>query len=190
MRARSGRYVLTAVLAMVLLAGCVSETSAQLRRGPASPVARAKDAQPDDKRAPVTIDADQLEPFLQDGLIVFTGNVVVIHHNSTQWADRVEVYLDANGDKVVRMVFTGDVRIATRDGKIGAAQRAEYDDSERRLLLIDRARLWQEGSGTVTGEQITIHLAEDPSVAEATTQGHVHMRKEPAPKRPAGPPRP
>ena len=48
-----------------------------------------------DKNAPVTVDADQLENIQKEGLIVFTGNVVASQDSSTQYADRMEVYLDA-----------------------------------------------------------------------------------------------
>src|SRR5207249_2749855 len=64
---------------------------------PADPLARPAG---DDKNAPVTVDADQLENLQKEGLIVFTGNVVASQNNSTQYADRMEVYLDANGDNI------------------------------------------------------------------------------------------
>ena len=58
----------------------------------------------DDKNAPVTVDADQLENRQKEGLIVFTGNVVASQNGSTQYADRMEVYLDAKGDNIMRTV--------------------------------------------------------------------------------------
>ncbi len=122
--------------------------------------------------SPVTVDADQLESMQKEGLIIFTGSVVARQDNQTQWADRMEVYLDAKGDRIVRTVSTGSVKIITRDCKTGTAQRAEYYDAEQRVILIGNARVWQDDN-VVTGERITIYLAEDRSVVEAGRQERV-----------------
>ena len=121
---------------------------------------------------PVEVDADQLVSNQKQGLVVFTGNVVARHNNSTQYADRMEVYLDDKGDKVTRTVSTGGVRIITRDCRTGTANRAEYYDAEQRVVLTGDARVWQD-ENVVTGERITILLAEDRSRAEAGAGGRV-----------------
>jgi lipopolysaccharide export system protein LptA len=136
---------------------------------PADPLARPAG---DDKNAPVTVDADQLENLQKEGLIVFTGNVVASQNNSTQYADRMEVYLDAKGDNIVRTVSTGNVRIITKDCRTGTARRAEYDDAEQRVRLIGNARVWRDDN-VVTGERITLYLAEDRSVVEGGKQERV-----------------
>ena len=125
-----------------------------------------------DRNQPVTVDADQLVSDQKQGLVIFTGNVVARHNNSTQYADRMEVYLDEKGDKVTRTVSTGAVRIITRDCRTGTAQRAEYYDAEQRVVLIGDARVWQE-ENVVTGERITIFLAEDRSTVESGAGGRV-----------------
>jgi lipopolysaccharide export system protein LptA len=119
-----------------------------------------------DPAQPVTVDADQLESIQKQGLVIFSGNVVARHNNSTQYADRMEVYLDAGGDKVLRTVSTGSVKIITRDCRTGTAKRAEYYDAEQRVVLVGDARVWQD-ENVVTGERITIFLAEDRQVVEA-----------------------
>ena len=125
-----------------------------------------------DRSGPVTVDADQLEALQKEGLVVFTGNVVASQNGSTHHADRIEVYLDQKGSGVVRMISTGNVRVVTRDCMMGTAQRAEYYDAEQRVLLIGNARVWRE-SDVVTGERITIYLAEDRSVVEGGKQERV-----------------
>jgi lipopolysaccharide export system protein LptA len=153
-------------------------------RGP-SPVPREKAAAPkpkppgplakppgDDKNGAVIVDADQLENLQKEGLIVFTGNVVANQNNSTHYADRMEVYLDAKGDSIVRTISTGNVRIITKDCRMGTARRAEYYDAEQRMVLIGNARVWREDN-VVTGERITIYLAEDRSVVEGGSQARV-----------------
>jgi lipopolysaccharide export system protein LptA len=84
----------------------------------------------------------------------------------------MEVYLDEKGDKVLRTVSTGTVRIITRDCRTGTARRAEYYDAEQRVVLIGDARVWQE-ENVVTGERITIFLAEDRSTVESGAGGRV-----------------
>ena len=59
---------------------------------------------------------------VEPDLIIFTGNVVARQNNSVQYADRLEVYLDEKGDKILRTVSTGSVRVVTRDCKTGTAR--------------------------------------------------------------------
>ena len=162
-------------LATVLTAPAWAQ-SAPGRQRPARPAA-APSARPDGvagegRNAPVTVDADQLENIQKEGLVVFTGNVVASQNHSTQWADRMEVYLDDKGDKIVRTVSTGNVRIITRDCRSGTANRAEYYDAEQRVILIGNARVWRDDN-VVTGERITIYLAEDRSLVEGGQQERV-----------------
>jgi lipopolysaccharide export system protein LptA len=124
------------------------------------------------KGAPVTVDADSLESMQKEGLSVFKGSVVAKQNNSVQYADRMEVYTDAKTDRIERVVSTGNVRIVTRDCRMGTALRAEYYDSEQRVVLIGNARVWRDAD-VVTGERITIYLAEDRSLVEAGKQERV-----------------
>jgi lipopolysaccharide export system protein LptA len=179
--AMTGRLAATVVLACLagLLWPASGSTQTSPRNRPAAPSPTPKPRPTDplarpgtDKNAPVTVDADQLENLQREGLIVFTGNVVASQDNSTQYADRMEVYLDAKGDSIVRTVSTGNVRIITKDCRMGTAQRAEYYDAEQRVLLIGNARVWREDN-VVTGERITLYLAEDRSVVEGGKQERV-----------------
>ena len=200
------RWVLGAVLLASLLGVDLAEpqTTTPRKRAPSPPSAPSTARPPTPPTAPpaastttgqkpVTVEAEKLESFQKEGLVIFTGNVVATQDNSTQWADRMEVYLDANGDRVVRTISTGNVKMLTRDCKMGTAKRAEYYDAEQRVLLIGDARVWQEDN-VVTGERITIFLAEDRSVVEAGKEGRVtgkfYQKKEGQPKRPPGSPCP
>jgi lipopolysaccharide export system protein LptA len=130
-------------------------------------------ARPREERGqPVTVDSDKMERFGKESLVVFTGNVVARQNSSVQYADRMEVYLDEKGDRILRTVSTGNVRIITKDCRTGTAQRAEYHDLEQRVVLIGNARVWQEDN-VVSGESIVIYLSQDRSVAEGGKQGRV-----------------
>jgi lipopolysaccharide export system protein LptA len=130
------------------------------------------DGKADDRGQPVTIDSDRMERFGKENLIIFTGNVIVRQNNSVQYADRMEVYLDEKGDKILRTISTGNVRIVTRDCKTGTAKRAEYFDLEQRVVLIGNARVWQDDN-VVSGETITIYLAQNRNVVVGGKQERV-----------------
>ena len=178
------RWLAAAALGVWLGASAVGAAQAQSsspRPRPAAPgtagatptaPAAPKSTAAQDRSQPVTVDADQLVSDQKQGLVIFTGNVVARHNNSIQYADRMEVYLDEKGDKVLRTVSTGTVRIITRDCRTGTARRAEYYDAEQRVVLIGDARVWQE-ENVVTGERITIFLAEDRSMVESGAGGRV-----------------
>jgi lipopolysaccharide export system protein LptA len=126
----------------------------------------------EDRTQPVTVDADRMERYGKESLVVFTGNVVVRQDNSVQYADRMEIYLDEKGDRILRTVSTGTVKIITRDCRTGTARRAEYHDLEQRVVLRGNARVWQDDN-VVSGETITIFLAQDKSVVQGGTQERV-----------------
>jgi len=126
----------------------------------------------DDKNQPVTVDADRMERYGKESLVVFTGSVVARQNNSVQYADRMEVYLDEKGDRILRTISTGTVKIVTRDCRTGTARRAEYYDMEQRVVLIGNARVWQD-ENVVSGDTITIFLSQDRSVVQAGRQERV-----------------
>lgn len=126
----------------------------------------------DDNSLPLTVDADKMERFGKASLVIFSGNVVARRDNSVQYADRVEVYMDEKGDRVLRTVSTGSVRIITKDCRTGTAQRAEYFDLDQRVVLIGNARVWQDDN-VVSGDTITIYVAQDRTIVEGGKQERV-----------------
>jgi lipopolysaccharide export system protein LptA len=122
--------------------------------------------------APIVIDADRMDASKKDGVVIFNGNVVAKQENSVQTADRMEVYLDDKGERVLRIVSTGNVKIVTEDCRTGTAKRAEYYDDDQRLLLIGDAKVWQDDN-VVTGEEIEMFLADDRSTVRSGPQGRV-----------------
>ncbi len=87
----------------------------------------------------------------------------------------MEVYLDEKGDRILRTVSTGNVRIVTKDCRTGTAQRAEYFDLDQRVVLIGNARVWQDDN-VVSGDTITIYLSQDRSVVQGGKQERVKAR--------------
>jgi lipopolysaccharide transport periplasmic protein LptA len=150
--------------------------TAQPSAAPAAAVApsaapKAKDAKAEPP-LPLTIDADKMERFGKASLVIFSGNVVARRDNSVQYADRLEVYMDEKGDRIMRTVSTGSVRIITKDCRTGTAQRAEYFDLDQRVVLIGNARVWQDDN-VVSGDTITIYVAQDRTIVEGGKQERV-----------------
>lgn len=145
-----------------------------------------------DRQQPVTVDADRMERLGKESLVIFIGNVVARQNGSVQYADRVELYLDEKGDRILRSVSTGNVRIITKDCKTGTAKRVEYFDLDQRVVLTGDARVWQDDN-VVTGETITIFLAQDRSVVHGGKQERVkavfHPKDEREPTKTAAAPR-
>jgi len=171
--------VVSALVAMLLLGAASPDAVAQgsAPRPPAStpapkPPPAGDKAKDDDKNAPVIVDADSLDSFQRQGLAIFKGNVIARQNNSIQYADKMEVYTDSKTDRVERVVSTGNVRIITRDCRMGTAERAEYYDAEQRVVLIGNARVWRDAD-IVTGDRITIFIAEDRSIVEGGKQERV-----------------
>ena len=167
-------------------AGPPSSSAAPIRVAAPTPGPAVKPAEPEvkpaerdraerdkeDRNQPVTVDSDRMERFGKESLVIFTGNVVARQNNSVQYADRMEVYLDEKGDRILRTVSTGNIRIITKDCRTGTARRAEYYDLEQRVVLMGGARVWQDDN-VVSGETITIYLSQDRSVVQAGTQERV-----------------
>jgi lipopolysaccharide export system protein LptA len=166
------------VASMVALPALLAAQAAPPRPASPAPAARpaegksAEGKKQDDRSQPVTVDSDRMERFGKESLIIFSGNVVARQNNSVQYADRMEVYLDEKGDRILRTVSTGSVRIVTRDCKTGTAKRAEYFDLEQRVVLIGDARVWQDDN-VVSGETITIFMAQDRNVVQGGKQERV-----------------
>jgi lipopolysaccharide transport protein LptA len=146
------------VLLALLLAGCAATPSVvtrmDVRRAPREdPAARRAE----DLSRPVTIDSDAMQRFGREALVVFTGNVIARQGSSVQYADRMEVYLDEKGDRIRRIVSSGNVRIVMRHGGEAKARRAEYDELRQQIVLRGNVRVWQ-GSEFSGGECIVIDI--------------------------------
>jgi lipopolysaccharide export system protein LptA len=153
---------------LVALMTCLAAVAAQAQTpgSPAGPAAGKASGQP------VVVDSDKMERFGKESLVVFTGNVVARQDNAVHYADRMEIYLDEKSDRILRTVSTGNVRIVTGDCRTGTARRAEYHDLEQRVVLSGNARVWQDDN-VVSGDSITIYLAQDRTVVQGGAQERV-----------------
>lgn len=158
--------------ALVLASVLTLQPAAAGAQAPASPPTGGPARGKEERSQPLTVDADRMERFGKESLVIFTGNVVARQNNSVQYADRMEVYFDEKGDRVLRTISTGGIRIITRDCRTATAKRAEYFDLDQRAVLSGNARVWQDDN-VVSGETITIYLSQDRSIVQGGTQERV-----------------
>jgi lipopolysaccharide export system protein LptA len=158
--------------ALVLVSVLALQPAAVAAQAPASPPAGSPPGAKEERSQPLTVDADRMERFGKESLVIFTGNVVARQNNSVQYADRMEVYFDEKSDRVLRTISTGGVRIITRDCRTATAKRAEYFDLDQRVVLSGNARVWQDDN-VVSGETITIYLSQDRSIVQGGSQERV-----------------
>jgi len=158
--------------ALVLVSVLALQPAAVAAQAPASPPAGGPPGAKEERSQPLTVDADRMERFGKESLVIFTGNVVARQNNSVQYADRMEVYFDEKGDRVLRTISTGSVRIITRDCRTATAKRAEYFDLDQSVVLSGNARVWQDDN-VVSGETITIYLSQDRSIVQGGSQERV-----------------
>jgi lipopolysaccharide export system protein LptA len=158
--------------ALVLASVLALQPAAAGAQAPAAPPTGGPARGKEERSQPLTVDADRMERFGKESLVIFTGNVVARQNNSVQYADRMEVYFDEKGDRVLRTISTGGIRIITRDCRTATAKRAEYFDLDQRAVLSGNARVWQDDN-VVSGETITIYLSQDRSIVQGGTQERV-----------------
>jgi len=82
------------------------------------------------------------------------------------------VNMDADAAAARAHVAGGGLDLGAQGDIVGTARRAEYYDAEQRVVLIGNARVWRDDN-VVTGERITIYLAEDRSLVEGGQQERV-----------------
>lgn len=162
------RALLLGIAFFITFIFCIDDSYAQRPQAKESEPQKAKVA----KSEPIVITSNKMEGSKKESIVIFTGNVIAKKEDSTQHADKMEVYLDEKGEKVERIISTGNVKIVMQDGRTGTSQRAEYYDEEQKIILIGNAKVWQE-ENVVTGSRITIYLAEDRSIVESGGQEKV-----------------
>jgi len=177
------------VLLALLLAGCAATPTVVTR----TDVSRAPREDPAARRAedlsrPVTIDSDAMQRFGREALVAFTGNVIARQGSSVQYADRMEVYLDEKGDRIRRIVSSGNVRIVVRHGGEARARQAEYDELRQQVKLRGDVRVWQ-GAEFLSGECVVIDIRQDTTeLCDDAGERYVQApaQPEPAPAARAG----
>ncbi len=115
----------------------------------------------------------------QTQTFLFQERVRVQRCDMTILCDRLRVFNDTEGQRVERIVCTGNVRMQQGARRV-TAERAEYFDAEQKLVLTGEPKAWDtEEQNELTGEEIVVFLEEDKLFVK---QAHVrfHPRQQAA----------
>ena len=111
---------------------------------------------PKEALKPIDIDADVFEVNAKEKKGVFRGNVVARQGDVTIRATRVEALYSKQANAIVKAVAEGGVTV-TSGTKVAKADRAEFNNDQRTIVLSGEPRLWEEGS-LLEGREIIFHV--------------------------------
>ena len=107
---------------------------------------------------------------------IFEEKVRVLRCTMVILCDRLQVLNDASDKNVDRIIATGNVHF-DQGNRSGTAERADYVESEQKLVLTGNPRVWDtQERNELTGEEIVVMLQEEKVFVK---QAHVlfHPRK-------------
>ena len=129
---------------------------------------------------PVRISADEAEYFNKEGLVVFTGNVVVVQADSTMTADRMDVTFEqpkasegqpavglgapANAQRITKIVAQQKVNFRqvdpeTKKERFATGDKGVYDVDQQTVTMTGNPRVW-EGKNVIVGDEMVFHLGD------------------------------
>ncbi len=122
------------------------------------------------KEQPINIAADRMTATEKTNSVVFSGNVDASQGDVRVRADRMEVFYSTEKksatekktqQQVEKMICTGAVEI-TRGKWLGTADRLDYLEQKRKVILSGNARAWQD-KNMINGSKIIYYLDEGRS---------------------------
>ena len=111
---------------------------------------------PPEALKPIDVDADVFEVSGKEKRGVFRGNVVARQGDVTIRASRVEAFYSKSLSAIVKAVAEGGVTV-TSGGKVGRAEKAEFNNEQRTIVLTGEPRLLEEGT-VLEGREIVFHV--------------------------------
>jgi lipopolysaccharide export system protein LptA len=118
------------------------------------------------------VKAERMTYERQTQTFLFQEDVRVHRCDMTILCDRLRVFNDAAGQRVERIVFTGNVRMQQGARRV-TADRAEYFDAEQKLILTGNPKAWDADElNELTGEEIVVFLEQDKLLVK---QAHVRF---------------
>ena len=141
----------------------------------------------DDRNQPMHIEADRASLNEKTGISTYEGNVHVRQGTLNLRGDRMTVQLSNNN--VDSIVLTGNpaTLVQRPDGKDtdqhASAGRIEYYAADDRVILLDKARIWQSGTEELRSDRIVFNLKDNTVNAGGNNgDGRVHITLQPKKK--------
>lgn len=119
----------------------------------------------------VQVTADTFVVDQQNSEATFTGNVVVTRSDLTVWADEVLVTFEGQMENIRHVTATGKVRLKT-DTQEATGDRASFAPDSQILRLSGNVTV-VNASGTVSGPELVLDLANDTSTFSSSGGGRV-----------------
>jgi lipopolysaccharide export system protein LptA len=116
----------------------------------------------DDSSQPINIEADRATLNEETGNSVYEGNVSLQQGTLVLQGSKMTVQLD--GNSIETLVLTGDPATYRQrpDGKESdrhaEAERIEFYAKEDRVILLEKARVWQSGDNELRSDRIVFDL--------------------------------
>ena len=106
---------------------------------------------------PIIIEANELVFNQKSNKAVYTGNVVVKKGDMILYADKMEIFLDKDGD-ISKIVATGNVRFHKRPDREGKGDTAIYEKKFNTITLKGKNAILKQSENIVEGELIVYHI--------------------------------
>ena len=146
-----------------------------------------------DRNQPMTIEADRATLNEKTGNSVYEGNVHVQQGSLVLQGSKMTVQL--NDNTIGKIILTGSPATWKQrpDGKDtdqhAEAGRIEYHATEDRIILLEKARVWQSGAEEFRSERIVFDLKNNTVNAGSNTSGdRVRITLQPGSKKDKKPP--
>ena len=99
-------------------------------------------------------------------VFIFEEKVRILRCAMTILCDRLQVINDASDKDIERIIATGNVRFQ-QGTRVAVAERADYFESEQRLVLTGNPRAWDtQEHDELTGEEIVLLLQEEKALVK------------------------
>ena len=99
-------------------------------------------------------------------IFIFEEKVRILRCAMTILCDRLQVINDTSDKNVERIIATGNVRFQ-QGTRVAVAERADYFESEQRLVLTGNPRAWDtQEHDELTGEEIVLLLQEEKALVK------------------------
>lgn len=115
-----------------------------------------------------TITADKVEYISKDGRSIFIGNVKATRGELTTDSDRLEVFFDQKGEKIIKSVAYGNVKIFQKD-VTATGQEAIFLEEEAKIVLTGNLMV-RRGGDELFGDKITLFLKKDLIILEGNAK--------------------
>ena len=106
---------------------------------------------------PVVIEANQLVFNQKDNKATYIGNVIAKKGDMTLYSDKMEIFLNENGD-IAKIIATGNVKFYKKPDREGKGDIAIYEKKNNTITLKGKNAYLKQGDNMVEGQVIVYHI--------------------------------